>query len=84
MTKLPKLGFIYLDHVWRFFTACNFKHWPDPIETVTYHWQNDKERFIQEVLTKEIDVLIGNIPATAYEVFREIAAALPHVRFIHH
>ncbi len=82
MTKLPKLGFIYLDHVWRFFTACNFKHWPDPIETVTYHWQNDKERFIQEVLTKEIDVLIGNIPATAYEVFREIAAALPHVRFI--
>lgn len=82
MTKLPKLGFLYLDHVWRFFTACNFKHWPEPIETVTYHWHNDKERFIQEVLKKKIDVLIGNIPATAYETFREIAIALPHVRFI--
>jgi len=27
-------------------------------------------------------VLIGNIPATAYETFREIARELPHVQFI--
>ncbi len=82
MTKLPKLGLIYLDHVWRFFTPSNFQGWPDPIETVTYHWKQDKARFIAEVRAKQIDILIGNIPATAYEVFREMAAALPDVRFV--
>lgn len=80
--KLPKLGFLYLDYVLRFFDYSNFKGWPDKIETVTYHWKNDKTRFINEVRRKNIDVLVGNIPATAYETFKEIAQALPHVRFI--
>ena len=80
--KLPKLGFLYLDYVMRFFDYSNFKGWPDKIEEVTYHWKNDKTRFINEVKRKNIDVLVGNIPATAYETFKEIAAALPHVRFI--
>ena len=80
--KLPKLGFLYLDYVLRFFDHSNFRGWPDKIETVTYHWKNDKDRFIKEVKRKKIDVLIGNIPATAYETFREIARELPHVRFI--
>ncbi len=80
--QLPKLGFLYLDYVLRFFDHSNFKGWPNKIETVTYHWKNDKDRFIKEVKRKKIDVLIGNIPATAYETFREIARALPHVRFI--
>jgi hypothetical protein len=80
--KLPKLGFLYLDYVLRFFDHSNFKGWPNKIETVTYHWGNDKERFIKEVKRKKIEVLIGNIPATAYETFREIARALPQVRFI--
>jgi glutathione synthase/RimK-type ligase-like ATP-grasp enzyme len=80
--KLPKLGFLYLDYVLRFFDHSNFKGWPDKIETVVYHWKNDKERFIKEVKKKKIDVLIGNIPSTAYETFREIARELPHVRFI--
>ncbi|MBF6057326.1 MULTISPECIES: ATP-grasp domain-containing protein [Thiomicrorhabdus] len=80
--NLPKLGFLYLDYVLRFFDKSNFKGWPDKIETVVYHWGNDKERFIAEVKRKKIDVLIGNIPATAYETFKEIAAALPQVRFI--
>ncbi|SFV90858.1 Ribosomal protein S6 glutaminyl transferase [hydrothermal vent metagenome] len=80
--KLPKLGLLYLDHVLRFFDKSNFKGWPDKIETVVYHWKNDKERFIKEVKRKKIDVLIGNIPATAYETFREIARELPHVQFI--
>jgi hypothetical protein len=34
------------------------------------------------VKRKKIDVLIGNIPATAYETFKDIAKELPHVRFI--
>jgi len=80
--KLPKLGFLYLDYVLRFFDHSNFRGWPDKIETVTYHWKNDKERFIKEVKRKKIDVLVGNVPATAYETFREIARALPHVKFI--
>ena len=80
--KLPKLGFLYLDYVLRFFDYSNFRGWPDKIEAVTYHWGNDKERFINEVKRKKIDVLVGNIPATAYETFKEIAKALPHVRFI--
>jgi len=80
--KLPKLGFLYLDYVLRFFDHSNFKEWPNKIETVIYHWGEDKDRFIQEVKDKKIDVLIGNVPATAYETFREIARALPHVRFI--
>ena len=80
--KLPKLGFLYMDYVLRFFDHSNFKGWPNKIETVTYHWGNDKDRFIKEVKKKKIDVLIGNIPATAYETFREIARALPKVRFI--
>jgi len=80
--KLPKLGFLYLDHVLRFFDHSNFKGWPNKIETVTYHWGNDKNRFIKEVKRKKIDVLIGNIPATAYETFREIARELPNVRFV--
>ncbi len=80
--KLPKLGLLYLDYVLRFFDKSNFKNWPDKIEIVTYHWKNDKARFIKEVKRKKIDVLVGNIPATAYETFREIARALPHVRFI--
>ena len=80
--KLPKLGLLYLDYVLRFFDRSNFKGWPDKIEQVVYHWGNDKDRFIEEVKRKKIDILIGNIPATAYETFREIAAALPHVRFV--
>lgn len=79
---LPKIGFLYLDHVLRFFDKSNFKGWPEPIEHVTYHWGKDKERFIRSVKNKKIDVLIGNIPATAYETFREIARQLPDVRFI--
>jgi glutathione synthase/RimK-type ligase-like ATP-grasp enzyme len=80
--NLPKLGFLYLDYVLRFFDYSNFKGWPDKIEAVTYHWKNDKERFIKEVKDKKIDVLVGNIPATAYETFKEIAKALPNVRFV--
>ncbi|MGY5449511.1 ATP-grasp domain-containing protein [Agarivorans sp. MS3-6] len=81
-SKLPKLGLLYLDHVLRFFDKSNFKGWPNKIETVVYHWGNDKQRFIEEVKQKNIEVLVGNIPATAYETFREIARALPEVRFI--
>lgn len=80
--KLPKLGFLYLDHVLRFFDKSNFKGWPDTIETVVYHWGSDKDRFINDVKRKNIEVLIGNVPATAYETFRDIARALPEVRFI--
>ena len=80
--KLPKIGLLYLDYVLRFFDKSNFKGWPDKIEMVTYHWKNDKERFIAEVKKKKIEVLVGNIPATAYETFKEIALALPEVRFI--
>ncbi|WP_235869843.1 ATP-grasp domain-containing protein [Veronia nyctiphanis] len=80
--KLPKLGLLYLDYVLRFFDKSNFKGWPEKIETVTYHWGNDKDRFIAEVKRKNIDILIGNIPATAYETFREIARKLPNVRFL--
>ncbi|HHS92842.1 MAG TPA: hypothetical protein ENK82_05800 [Campylobacterales bacterium] len=80
--KLPKLGFLYLDYVLRFFDHSNFKGWPNKIESVVYHWGKDKKRFIKEVKRKKIDVLIGNIPATAYETFREIARELPEVRFI--
>ncbi|WP_456485823.1 helix-hairpin-helix domain-containing protein [Hydrogenimonas sp.] len=80
--KLPKVGLLYLDYVLRFFDRSNFKGWPEKIETVTYHWKNDKERFIEEVKRKKIDILVGNIPATAYETFREIAQELPHVRFV--
>jgi len=80
--KLPKLGLLYLDYVLRFFDRSNFKGWPDKIEHVVYHWGNDKDRFIKEVKRKKIDILIGNIPATAYETFREIAKELPHVRFV--
>ena len=79
---LPKIGFLYLDYVMRFFDYSNFKGWPEKIEEVTYHWKNDKDRFIKEVKRKKIEVLVGNIPATAYETFREIAKALPEVRFI--
>ena len=82
MAKLPKLGLLYLDHVLRFFDKSNFKGWKDQIEIVTYHWKNDKDRFVDEVKRKKIDVLIGNIPATAYETFREIALALPEVEFV--
>jgi len=81
-SKLPKLGLLYMDYVLRFFDKSNFKGWPDKIEIVTYHWKNDKARFIREVKRKKIDVLVGNIPATAYETFREIARELPNVRFV--
>ncbi len=81
-SKLPKLGLLYMDYVLRFFDKSNFKGWPDKIEIVTYHWKNDKARFIREVKRKKIDVLVGNIPATAYETFREIARELPNVRFM--
>jgi glutathione synthase/RimK-type ligase-like ATP-grasp enzyme len=82
MKKLPKIGFLYLDYVMRFFDKSNFKGWPDKIETVTYHWKNDKARFIKEIKRKKIEVLIGNIPATAYETFVEISKELPNVRFV--
>jgi glutathione synthase/RimK-type ligase-like ATP-grasp enzyme len=80
--KLPKIGFLYLDYVLRFFDHSNFQGWPDKIESVVYHWKNDKQRFINEVKRKKIDILVGNIPATAYETFREIAKELPNVQFI--
>ena len=80
--QLPKLGFLYMDYVLRFFDHSNFKGWPNKIETVTYHWGDDKDRFVAEVKRKKIDVLIGNIPATAYETFRQIARELPNVRFV--
>ncbi len=80
--RLPRLGLLYLDYVLRFFDKSNFRGWPDKIETVVYHWGNDKKRFIEEVKRKKIDILIGNIPATAYETFREIARELPNVKFV--
>ncbi|MFT6985657.1 MAG: hypothetical protein ACJAT7_001472 [Psychromonas sp.] len=80
--SLPKIGLLYLDHVLRFFDKSNFKGWPDKIETVIYHWRNDKQCFINEVRRKKIEVIIGNVPATAYETFREISRALPNVQFI--
>ncbi len=80
--KLPKIGLLYLDYVLRFFDKSNFKGWPDKIETATYHWKNDKDRFIKEVKRKKIDILIGNIPATAYETFRDISRELPNVQFV--
>ncbi len=80
--KLPKIGLLYMDYVLQFFHQSNFKGWPDKIETVTYHWGNDASRFIEEVKKKKIEILIGNIPATAYEPFRKIRAALPEVRFV--
>jgi hypothetical protein len=80
--KLPTLGFLYMDYVLRFFDHSNFKGWPNKIETATYHWGNDKDRFIKEVKKKKIDILIGNIPATAYETFREIQRELPNVQFL--
>jgi glutathione synthase/RimK-type ligase-like ATP-grasp enzyme len=79
---LPTLGLLYLDYVLRFFDKSNFRGWPNKIEQVTFHWGNDKARLIKEIKRKKIDVLIGNIPATAYETFREISEALPHVRFV--
>ena len=82
MKKLPKIGFLYLDYVLQFFNKSNFKGWPNKIESVTYHWKNDKKRFVEEVKRKKIEVLIGNIPATAYETFVEIAKELPNVRFV--
>jgi len=82
MSKLPKIGLLYMDYVLRFFDRSNFKGWPDKIEIVVYHWGNDKDRFIQEVKDKKIDILVGNIPATAYDTFVEIAKALPNVRFV--
>ncbi|AXX92358.1 alpha-L-glutamate ligase [Malaciobacter molluscorum LMG 25693] len=82
MKKLPKLGFLYLDYVLRFFDNSNFKGWPDKIEKVVYHWKNDKKRFINEIKKKKIDILIGNIPATAYDTFVEISKELPNVRFV--
>jgi len=81
-TQLPKLGLLYMDYVLRFFDKSNFKGWPDKIETVTYHWKNDKNRLIKEIKSKGIDVLVGNIPATAYETFVQISKELPNVRFI--
>jgi len=80
--KLPKLGLLYMDYVLRFFDKSNFKGWSDKIEIVTYHWKNDKNRLIKEIKSKKIDVLVGNVPATAYETFVEISKALPNVRFI--
>ena len=81
-SNLPVIGMLYLDHVLQFFDKSNFKGWPNKIETVVYHWGNDKKRFIEEVKQKKIDVLIGNIPATAYETFRDIERELPDVKFI--
>ncbi len=80
--KLPKIGLLYLDYVLRFFDKSNFNGWTDEIESVVYHWGNDKQRFINDVKSKKIDILVGNIPATAYETFKEIAIALPEVRFV--
>lgn len=80
--KLPKLGLLYMDYVLRFFDKSNFKGWPAKIEVVTYHWGNDKNRLIAEIKEKKIEVLVGNIPATAYETFREISKALPNVQFV--
>jgi len=80
--RLPKLGFLYMDYVLRFFDYSNFKGWPKKIEEVTYHWKNDKDRFIKEVKRKKIEVLIGNVPATAYDTFVQIAKELPNVRFV--
>ncbi|MGE0050362.1 MAG: helix-hairpin-helix domain-containing protein, partial [Arcobacter sp.] len=42
----------------------------------------DKERFITEVKKKKIDILVGNIPATAYDTFVQIAKELPNDRFV--
>ena len=61
-SPLPKIGLLYLDYVLRFFDKSNFKGWPDKIEQVTYHWGDDKARFIREVKKKKIDVLIGISP----------------------
>ena len=59
MSKLPKIGLLYMDYVLRFFDKSNFKGWSDKIETVVYHWGNDKDRLIKEIKSKGIEILIG-------------------------
>jgi len=80
--RLPRIGLFYLDNVLRFFNRSNFPNWPDPIEIVQYHWGDDHERFVDEIKRKKLEVLIGNVPATAYDSFLEIQKALPGVRFV--
>ncbi len=40
---LPKIAFLYMDHVLRFFDQSNFKGWPDKIDSVTFKLICDKD-----------------------------------------
>ena len=52
MSKLPKIGLLYMDYVLIFFDKINFKGWQDKIETVVYHFGNDKDRLIKYIKSK--------------------------------
>ena len=62
--KLPKIGFLYLDYVMRFFDKSNFKGWPDNIE-------EEISRYQQLLDNTEIDVAIVGIGRNGHIAFNE-------------
>jgi glutathione synthase/RimK-type ligase-like ATP-grasp enzyme len=81
-TRLPGIALLQIEYVLHFFERDHFDRWPQNIETVTFRWEDEGASFIDEVRRKGIDIVIGNIPATAYNRFCEIAQEFPEVRFI--
>ncbi len=79
---LPKIALLKMEYVLDFFAPEHFAAWPEPVEIVTFHWEDDGSRFVEAVRKAGIDIIIGNIPATAYDRFVPLGAALPGVRFI--
>ena len=79
---LPKIALLKMEYVLDFFVPEHFDAWPEPVGIVTFRWEDDGSRFVEEVRRAGIDVIIGNIPATAYDRFLPLAEALPGVRFI--
>ena len=80
--SLPTVALLQMEYVFAFFEPEMFAAWPGPVEGISFEWDDDGSRFVEAVREKRIDIIIGNIPATAYDRIEKTAAQLESVRFI--
>jgi hypothetical protein len=78
---LPVLALLKFEYVFDFFDRSMFEAWPETVKTVTFEWDDDGSRFAEAVRVSGAELIVGNIPATAYDRIVAAARELPGVRF---
>ena len=79
---MPRPALLHMEYVFAFFEPEMFGALPAAVPTVEFPWEGDGRAFAEAVRAVGAELLVGNIPATAYDRIAEAAKELPGVRFL--